>query len=89
MAAPGILQTPTPILKQQYKIITKTGERVPTADGFGTRWVETGNEEHTVEVTIDLPALLRVMGGKAVANRTGVSRDGFVTVKRVGKGKKL
>jgi hypothetical protein len=83
-----LLQTP-PRFERCFHLRIRDVETVPTDDGFGTRTVPTGETEHTVEVVIDLEQIVRVLGHKAVKNRTGKARDGFVTVKRVGKGKKL
>lgn len=56
----------------------------PTEFGEATRDGE--SFDHKVEVVINMAAIVKVMGKKAVENRTGKSCDGFVVVKRIGKG---
>ena len=60
--------------------------RVPVVGGRGYR-VETGEpfeRGHLIEIEIDVPAIVRELGRKALQNSGGVSRDGHVTVRRVG-----
>lgn len=42
-------------------------------------------EEWSVEVTADLQKIALDLGAKAVRNKSGISRDGHVTVKRIRK----
>lgn len=45
----------------------------------GDEWARTAS----LEITIDIPAIVRELGKNALSNRTGKSRDGHVTVKRL------
>lgn len=84
-----VLTSPRPDFREVHRIRVPDVTTVPTTDGRGVKCVEDGESDYTVEVSIDLEQIVRVLGRKAVRNRTGVARDGFVTVRRVGKGKKV
>ena len=73
-----------PRFQGRYEVPIKLRRRVeiePPARGFRTE--ETGEViTHVVEVDIDIDAIVRVMGEKAVTSKGGKARDGYVTVKR-------
>ena len=69
----------------RYQVDVPHSERVPTEDGLGTKSVELPPTVEEVEVEVNLSLIVRVNGRKACQNKTGLSRDGAVTVKHVRK----
>lgn len=55
----------------------------PPHKGFTSRPVASRRMRGTVEIVVNLEHIARVMGRKALTNKTGKSVDGPVTVKRV------
>lgn len=65
--------------------IESNDERVPVSEGTGYRTVEGEKvkKECVIELDIDIPAIIKDLGRKAIRNKSGVSRDGYVIVRRV------
>ena len=79
--------TPIASFRRQYDLSVRKYVRVEILGGFR---MDSTNEftNHVVEVEIDLRQLVQTLGRKAIENKSGRARSGFVTVKHVKKGGK-
>lgn len=72
----------------QIRVRQRIMQAINEPGASGTRMIDGDPLDYTVEVTIDLEAIVVSLGARAVRSKGGKSRDGFVTVKRVGRGRK-
>jgi hypothetical protein len=73
----------TTIQVEQFRI-----EEINDGGCTGYRSISTGFKEETIEVQVDLPRIVKHQGKKACNNTTGLSRDGYVLVKKIRKQEK-
>jgi len=74
-----------PKIKQRYVIPVGEYEKRPVSNGLGYMNVKVGEQDWEIEVQIDMDAIVRLLGTRAVRSKGGRAKNGHVTVKRIRK----
>ena len=71
--------------KQTFTVTVNKRKKIPLVEGRGYSTVADGQERWSVEVSVDMEALAKVLGPKAVsaAGKKSVEASGLVVVKAI------